>query len=322
MNKLLHGALVVALSLLAAAPRAAQQWPVRPIQVIVPFPSGSVDAKARIVTEKMGKLLGQPLVMINKPGAGMRIGTEQMVRSAPDGYTIGLALQASTWISPLLDPGGATYSANDMTMLGVAYEAPTILVADPKSDIRSVQDLIRAARARPGKLNYAAPTGGSIFRIAFESLKTLAGIDVTFVPYRGLALALQDVMGGQAEVGFADTGSLPLIRGGRLRPLAVTSSQRWPELPEVPTLKELNIPLEVHPWVGFAAPKGLPAEIEKKLIATINQALQSPEVRSALNKDGTATIVSDTSPKAMRDRIDREVAEFRKNVKPGSISFD
>lgn len=320
--KILHWLWILALTLSAAAPVSAQEWPTRPIQVVVPFPPGSVDSKARIVTEKVGKILGQPLVMVNKPGAGMLIGTEQMVRSAPDGYTIGLALQASTWISPLLDPASANYSANDMTMLGVAYDATTILVAGPKTDIHSVQDLLRVARAQPGKLNYAAPTGGSIFRIAFESLKTLTGIDVTFVPYRGLALALQDVIGGRAEVGFADTGSLPLIRAGRLRPLAVTSPERWAQLPDVPTLQELGIPLKVQPWVGFAAPRGLPPTIEKKLVAAIDEALQSTEVRAALNKDGVASVVPDTSPAAMRERIQREIAEFQKNVKPGAISFN
>lgn len=319
--KILRWLSVLTIPFSIATSVAAQDWPARPIQVIVPFPSGSVDAKARIVTEQMSKILGQPLVMVNKPGAGMRIGTEQMIRSAPDGYTISVAVQASTWITPLLDPG-TTYSASNMTMLGVAYESPMILVAGPKTSIHSVQDLLRGARSQPGKINYAAPSGGSIFRITFEMLKTLTGIDVTFVPYRGLALALQDVMSGQAEVGFADTGSFSLVRAGRLRPLAVTSSKRWSELPDVPTLKELGIALDVQPWVGFAAPRGMPSAVEKRLTNALSEALKSPDVRAALSKDGSASIVADTSPSAMRERIAREIADFGKNVKPGAISFD
>ncbi|MBW7833459.1 MAG: tripartite tricarboxylate transporter substrate binding protein [Simplicispira suum] len=308
--------------LLGLAPLVqAQDWPTKPIQVIVPFPPGSVDAKVRIVTEEMSKILGQPLVMINKPGAGMLIGTEQMVRSTPDGYTIGVALQASTWISPLIETN-ATYSASDMTMLGVAYEAPMVLVAGPKTEIRSVQDLLSAARASPGKLNFAAPTGGSIFRITFEMLKTLTGIDVTFVPYRGLALALKDIMGGQVEVGFADTGSLPLFQSGQLRPLAVTSLKRWPQLPDVPSLHELGIPLESKPWVGFAAPKGLAPAVEKRLTSALAEAVRKPEVRSALEANGLASMVADPSSQAMRQRIDGEIAEFKKNVKPGTITFN
>ena len=299
----------------------AQDWPTKPIQVIVPFPPGSVDAKVRIVTEEMSKILGQPLVMINKPGAGMLIGTEQMVRSAPDGYTIGVALQASTWISPLIETN-ATYSASDMTMLGVAYEAPMVLVAGPKTEIRSVQDLLSAARASPGKLNFAAPTGGSIFRITFEMLKTLTGIDVTFVPYRGLALALKDVMGGQVEVGFADTSSLPLFQSGQLRPLAVTALKRWPQMPDVPTFHELGIPLETQTWLGFAAPRGLPPAVEKRLTSALAEALQKPEVRAAIEANGVASVAADSSPQAMHQRIEREVAEFKKNVKPGTITFN
>lgn len=319
--KISHWLCALALTLPVAATVSAQDWPTRPIQVIVPFPPGSVDAKARIVTEEIGKILGQPLVMVNKPGAGMLIGTEQMIRSAPDGYTIGIAVQASTWISPMLEPR-ASYSASDMTMLGVAFDAPMVLVAGPKTGLLSAQDLLRSARAQPGKLNYAAPTGGSIFRITFEMLKTLAGIDVTFVPYRGLALALQDVIGGQAEVAFADAGSLPLFRAGRLRPLAVTTPKRWSQLPDVPTFGELGIALEVQPWLGFVAPRGLPPAVEKRLTAALVEALQKPEVRSVLEKDGAASIVADPSPQAMRQRIEREIAEFRKNVKPGTITFN
>lgn len=319
--KISHWLCALALTLPFAAPVSAQDWPTKPIQVIVPFPPGSVDAKARVITEAMSKILGQPLVIINKPGAGMLLGTEQMVHSAPDGYTIGVAVQASTWISPLIE-SSAKYSASDMTMLGIAYGAPAVLVAGPKSELRSVQDLMRAARAHPGKLNFAAPTGGSIFRITFEMLKTLTGINVAFVPYRGLALALKDIMGGQVEVGFADTGSLPLFQSGQLRPLAVTSLKRWPQLPDVPSLHELGIPLESKPWVGFAAPKGLAPAVEKRLTSALAEAVRKPEVRSALEANGLASMVADPSSQAMRQRIDGEIAEFKKNVKPGTITFN
>lgn len=163
---------ILSVALMAGA-AFGRMWPAKPIQVIVPFPPGSVDAKMRIVIERVGKILGQPLVMINKPGAGMRIGTEQKLWSAPDDYTIGVAVQANTWISPELD-SSANYSAKDMAMLGMSFESPMVLVAYPKSAIRSVDDLLRTARAQPGKLNYAGPTGGSMFRIAFEIKHGLA----------------------------------------------------------------------------------------------------------------------------------------------------
>ena len=316
-----HWLCALALTLPVAANVSAQDWPTKPIQVIVPFPPGSVDAKARVITEAMSKILGQPLVILNKPGECLHPKTEQMVRAAPDGYTIGVAVQASTWISPLIE-SSAKYSASDMTMLGIAYGAPAVLVAGPKSELRSVQDLMRAARANPGKLNFAAPTGGSIFRITFEMLKTLTGIDVTFVPYRGLALALKDVMGGQVEVGFADTSSLPLFQSGQLRPLAVTALKRWPQMPDVPTFHELGIPLETQTWLGFAAPRGLPPAVEKRLTSALAEALQKPEVRAAIEANGVASVAADSSPQAMHQRIEREVAEFKKNVKPGTITFN
>ncbi len=306
---------------LGAGAAVAQEWPSRPIQVIVPFPPGSVDAKARRIIDQVGKILGQPMVAVNKPGAGMRIGTEQMVRSAPDGYTIGVAVQASCWISPEIDPG-ATYSAKDMTMLGIATEAPMVLVVNPSSAIRSMDDLLRTARAQPGKLNYAAPSGGSAFRVVFELMKSVAGIDVTFVPYRGLALALQDVVAGQVELGFADFGSIQLITSGRLRPLAVSGARRSPSLPDVPTLREAGVPLDFEPWLGFAAPKGLPREVQTKLAAAFSEALRMPEVRSVLEADGTTKVPADTSGPGMARRVERELAEFRKNVKPGTIKFN
>lgn len=306
---------------LIAGAAFGQPWPAKPIQVIVPFPPGSVDAKVRIVIERVGKILGQPLVMINKPGAGMRIGTEQMLRSAPDGYTIGVAVQANTWISPEIDPS-ASYSAKDMTMLGMSFESPMVLVANPKSAIRSVDDLLRTARTQPGKLNYAGPTGGSMFRISFEVLKTRTGINLTFVPYRGLALALQDIAGGQVDVGFADSGSIPLIKADRLRALAVAAPKRLRTLPEVPTFAELGIDFESQPWLGFSAPLGLPPAVERRLVEAFAEALRSPDVRSALESSGETTVLTDTSPAAMRARIQRELAEFRANVKPGTINIE
>lgn len=299
----------------------AQDWPNKPIQVIVPFPPGSVDAKARIVTDRVSKILGQPLVILNKPGAGMRIGTEQLLRSPADGYTLEVVVQAVAWMGPLLDPAVTYQPLTDMTMLALAYENPMILVANQDSGIKSVDDLLQTARTHPGKLNWAGPAGASGYRVWFEVFKGMTGLDVTYVPYRGLTPALTNVAGGFAQVAFADYSSMPLILDGKLRPLAVTGPARSAQLPNVPTLKELGIGFEATQWLGFVAPAGLPQAVESRFVKAFAMALKDPPTRAAIESDG-AQVILDSSPSAMRGRITSEMAQFRKNVKPGAIKID
>jgi len=299
----------------------AQDWPNKPIQVIVPFPPGSVDAKARIVTDRVSKILGQPLVILNKPGAGMRIGTEQLLRSPADGYTIEVVVQAVAWMGPLLDPAVTYQPLTDMTMLALAYENPMILVASPQSGIKSVDDLLRAARNQPGKLNWAGPAGASGYRVWFEVFKGMTELDVTYVAYRGLTPALTDVAGGFGQVAFADYSSLPLILDGKLRPLAVSGPTRSAQLPDIPTLKEAGTGFEATQWLGFVAPAGLPPAVESRLVEAFAKALKNPATRAAIEADG-AQVIADSSPRAMRARITSEMAQFRQNVKPGAIKID
>ncbi|MCB1980074.1 MAG: tripartite tricarboxylate transporter substrate binding protein [Burkholderiaceae bacterium] len=310
-------ALLMSLSALVQA----QDWPTKPIQVIVPFPPGSVDAKARIVTDQVSKILGQPLVILNKPGAGMRIGTEQLLRSPPDGYTLEVVVQAVAWMGPMIDPAVTYQPLTDMTMLALAYENPMVLVVSQESGIKSVDELLRAARAQPGKLNWAGPAGASGYRVWFEVFKGMTGLDVTYVAYRGLTPALTDVAGGFGQVAFADYSSLPLILDGKLRPLAVTGPMRSAQLPNVPTLKEAGIGFEAMQWLGFAAPAGLPPAVASRLSEAFAKALQNPATRAAIESDG-AQVILDSSPSAMRARITSEMAQFRQNVKPGAIKID
>ena len=304
-----------------AAGALAQDWPTKPIEVIVPFPTGSVDAKARIVTERVSKILGQPLIIVNKPGAGMRIGTEQLLRSAADGYTIQVAVQAVAWMGPMLDPAVTYKPLTDMTMLALGYENPMILVVSQQSGIKSVADLLRVVRSQPGKLNWAGPAGASGYRVWYEVFKSIAGLDFAYVPYRGLTPALTDVAGGFAQVAFADYSSIPLILDGKLRPLAVTGVRRAARLPDVPTMKEAGIEFEATQWLGFVAPAGLPPAAESRLVDAFAKALKNPETRAAIEVDG-AELIEDPSPSAMRARIRSEMAQFSKNVKPGTIKLD
>ena len=310
---------VISSTVMAQPP--AKAWPTKPIEVIVPFPPGPIEAKVRIIADKVGRILGQPLILVHRPGAGMRIGTEAMVRATPDGHTVGVAVQSNTWISLELD-SAASYTLEDMTLLAWAYQSPMVLVTGPKSGLLSAQQWLRVARAQPDKFNYAAPTGGSMFRIAFESIRTLAGIETRYVPYRGMAQVAQDLAGGHVDLAFVDLASLQLMRHGHLRPLAVATPRRVSQLPEVPTFHELGISFESLPWLGFAAPAGLPPAVEQRLIEAFAEALRAPEVRRKIEGDGVAQVFADTRPALMRARIEQERADFRRHVRPGSIRFD
>jgi tripartite-type tricarboxylate transporter receptor subunit TctC len=316
--------LVLALSFACAAAGAlAQDWPAKPIQVIVPFPTGPVDAKARIVAEKVGKILGQPLVIVNKPGAGMQIGTKQLLDAPNDGYTLGVMVQANSWITPTLLPD-ASYDANkDLTPISIVLGQQMVLVASNKLGVHSMAELVKLAQAKPGVLNYGAPSGPSGFHVWFEVLKGVAKLDIVFVPYRGLALALQDLIGGQVDVGLADLGSMQLIQAGRMKALAVTGERRLSELPDVPTLRELGFPFVAVNWLGFAAPANLPKPVEQRLVKAFDEALRSPDVRKALEGDGTEAIdTARIGPAEFRARITNEPLQFRQNVKPGTFKLD
>lgn len=306
-----------------AAGALAQDWPTRPIHVIVPFPTGSVDAKVRVVAEKVGQILGQPLVIVNRPGAGMRIGTKQLIDAPNDGYTLGVMVQANSWITPTLVPT-EKYDANkDLTPISLAVDQQMVLVASNKLGVNTVGELVKLAQAKPGKLNYGAPSGPSGFHVWFEVLKEVAKMDITFIPYRGLALALQDLIGGQVDLGFADLGSMQLIQAGRMKALAVSGERRSRELPDVPTLRELGIPFVATNWLGFAAPANLPKPVEQRLVKAFEEALRNPAVRAALETDGSDAIPIDKiGPAEFRARITREPLQFQQNVKPGTIKLD
>ncbi len=305
-----------------AAGALAQDWPTRPIQVIVPFPTGPVDSKARVVAEKVGQILGQPLVIVNKPGAGMQIGTKQLLDSPNDGYTLGVMVQANSWITPTLLTT-AKYDANkDLTPISIVLGQQMVLVASNKSGINSVADMVKLAQAKPGKLNYGAPSGPSGFHVWFEVLKGVTKTDIVFVPYRGLALALQDLIGGQVDVGLADLGSMQLVQAGRMKALAVTGERRLSQLPDVPTLRELGFPFVAVNWLGFAAPANLPKPIEQRLVKAFDEALRSPDVRKALEGDGSEAIdIDKIGPTEFRARITNEPLQFLQNVKAGTIQL-
>lgn len=299
---------------------AQETWPSKPIQVIVPFPPGAVDSKARIVVDQVSKLIGQPMVVLNRPGAGMRIGTEQLLRSPKDGYTIGVVSQANSWLNPLLDPASNYEPLKDFSLISIAYEATMILVAKPSLGVKNLSDLITLARSKPGQLHYGAPAGASGYHVWFEAFKGAANLDISHVAYKGLAQAVQDVVSGQTDVALADVGSIPLIKAGRLIPLATTGARRHPQLADVPTLSESGVPLVATSWLGFVAPAGVPADAERRLRNAFLEALGNNEVRQALERDG-AMVPPTLGAEAFREVIESDMKQFKKTVKAGTISL-
>src|SRR5438105_14716150 len=241
--------------LLAATNAAAQSWPSRQIQLVVPYaPGGVVDFIGRTLGQRLAQQVGQPVVIDNRPGAGGMIGIEYTARSAPDGHTIVL-MDPAVVINPVLQEKALYDLFKDLATVAVIGHSPLVLTVNPQLPVRDVAELVQYAKANPGKLNFASAGIGTTPHMAGELLKIGAGIDMTHVPYKGSGPAMADLAAGQVQVGFSSiTGALPFIKDGRLRALATSGPKRSGALPELPTLIEAGLPdLEVDLWLGPVA---------------------------------------------------------------------
>lgn len=267
---------------------AAETYPSRPIKVILPFATGGQsDTVARLVAERMSAGLGQPMVVENMAGAGGMLASAAVARSAPDGYTLFLANASTLTIAPHLQKGGAA-RAFAFTPITTVSAFPLVLVVRSAAPYRSLKDLVAAAKANPGKLSFATPGQGTTPHLVTEILKREAGVDVTHVPYKGGAPALNDLLGGQVDMFFeAPSTLLPHVESGKLRALAVTGKARMPALPGVPTVAEEGLPeLALESWSAFVAPPDTPAAIVARLHAEALKALKNEEVVAKLRARG------------------------------------
>jgi tripartite-type tricarboxylate transporter receptor subunit TctC len=266
----------------------AQDYPSRPVRVIVPFaPGGPNDLIVRLVAPKLGESLGQPFLVENRPGAGGNIGTDYVAKSAPDGYTLLSVGPGSLIINPLM--GKVPYDTErDFAPVALMARAPNALVAHPSLAARSVKELIALARARPGAINYGSGGNGSTPHLAAALFAAMAGIELTHIPYKGTAPATADLIGGQIQIAFLGIPAvLPHARSGKLRVLAVTGLQRSAELPEVPTVDESGVPgYEVNPWYGLLAPAGTPRAIVARLGAETTRVVRAAEMIVKLAAQG------------------------------------
>jgi tripartite-type tricarboxylate transporter receptor subunit TctC len=318
---------VVAGGLLALAAawsgQADAAYPDKPIRLVVGFPAGGAsDVAARAVATKMGALLNQAIVVENKAGAASNIGSDYVAKAAPDGYTllfgtISLAVNPSLYDKLSYDP------LKDLAPISQVASTPFLVVVNPDTPYHSIQDLIAAARKSGDKpINFASAGNGSGAHLFAELFDSMTGVKMQHVPYRGAAPAMSDVLGGQVPLTFDNiVTTLPLVKGGKLRALAVTSKTRSPAAPDIPTVAESGVPgYEATAWFGLFAPAGTPADVIRKLSATAAQATAAPEVKAALEAVGCDPM--GTSPQEFGAFFKGEVAKWAKVVKEANVHLD
>ncbi|MBY0437260.1 MAG: tripartite tricarboxylate transporter substrate binding protein [Burkholderiales bacterium] len=314
----------LSLALVAAMPGQllAQAYPAKPIRMIVPFPpGGNTDIIARGVATRMQEILGQTFVIENRGGAGSTIGTEVLARAPADGYVVGFVSSAHVFNAAIL-PKLPYDSIKDFTMLGVAADVPTMIVAHPSLPVKNVRDLVALARKNPGKLNYASSGAGTVGHLAMELLSSMNGGSYVHVPYKGSGQAITDVVGGYVVLMAA---SMPVfvshVQAGKLRPLGVTSAKRSRALPDVPTIAEQGFPgYEVSSGFGMLAPANVPAMVVKTINSALVKAIQDPTVRDRLSSQGAEPVGS--TPEQHDQLVRSEIARWTKIVKQVGIKVD
>jgi tripartite-type tricarboxylate transporter receptor subunit TctC len=280
--------LALALGLCGAA-AAQTAWPDRPIRLVVGFtPGGAADYVGRNVGDALGRVLGQPVIIDNKPGAGSSIAADFVAKAAPDGYTVLIASPSAISVNPALDAKWAA-SVQNLVPVGKLTASPLVVAANPQLGIKTIPELIDYAKKHPGKVNFAHAGMGSAPHLGGVLFNQLAGTDIVGIPFKGGAPSVQSVIAGDTQVTFATPPSvLPQIKGGRLVGLGVTTADRFPLVPDLPGMKEAGLPnYKMDFWYGFFVPAGTPPEIVKKLFEATALALQKPEVKAALAREGT-----------------------------------
>lgn len=285
----IRGGVALASALAMGAALAQAQWPERPVRVVVPFPaSGATDLIARVVTQRVAQDLGQQLVVDNKPGAGGTIGSAEVAKATPDGYTVLFTTSSTHAISPHLMPRLSYDAAKDFTPVAHVADAPSVLLVTPSLPVKTVAELVAYAKANPGKLNYASSGNGTIVHLNSAAFSAQAGIDMTHVPYKGTALSIPDLITGQVHVLFDSlpTG-MPHVVSGKVRALGVTSEKRSGLAPELPTLAESGLPgFSSVTWFGVYLPAGAPPALVARVHQAFTKAVQTPEVKASLAKLG------------------------------------
>ena len=320
IQKLICLSLVGIGTLFSSASFAQANYPNKPINFIVPYGAGGgADSRSRQIAQKMSVILKQPIIVDNKPGAGGNIGTEYIARAAPDGYTIGMGNFAPLAVNKTLF-GNLRYDPEtDLTPIVLIEKGPLVLVVNPTSPYKTVQDIVAAAKAKPGELTFSSGGIGGSHQLSAEIFEQNAGIDMIHVPYKSGSAGLTDLMAGNVTMMFDQMYSaMPSIKADKLRPIAITSKKRSPLLPNVPTFAEVGYPkVEVLNWQGLVAPKGTPKAIIEKLNAAANEALRDPQFRELMLSQGNE--IGGGTPADFAALIKSEAAKWSAVVKAHNI---
>ncbi len=317
--------LALAVACAAVAPAGmAQTYPSKPIRFVVPFPPGGpLDVMARGVGQKLQETWGQPVVVDNRPGAGGGIGADLVAKSPGDGYTLLMGAVSTHAINPSLYAKIPYDAQKDFVPVALVAQVPNILVINPSVPVQSVQELIGYARAKPGSLSFGSGSTGSTGHLAGELFKTMAGVDMVHIPYKGGAPAMQDLLAGQTQLMFDNlANALPQVKAGKLRALAVTTLKRAPAVPDLPTIAEAGLPgFDLTTWFGVFVPAGTPPETVAKLNAEIVKALASRDLGERLAAMGTVAPESNT-PERFAAFVRAEAAKYAKVVKDSGARVD
>lgn len=311
--------LLIAALALAATQAVAQNYPAKPVRLIIAFtPGSSTDIIGRAVAAKLQEMWGQPVVAENRPGAGGTVGSEFVVRSDPDGYTL-LANSSAHAANPGIYKDMRYDTMRDFVNLALLGGGPNVLIVSPESGWKALKDFVDAAKKNPGKLNFASAGIGSGTHFNLEKLKLMAGIDVAHVPYKGTPEAIADTIAGRVCCYFAPiNAALPHIKGGKALALAVTSAQRSPLLPNVPTIAESGVPgFDYTLWVGLWGSAAMPAALVSKINADVRKALGSPDLKERLTNLGT--LPADMSAADFTQYVRREVEDTARVLKAAGI---
>lgn len=314
----------LAAPLCAPLPVAAQgAWPSRPVVMIVPQAAGGTnDIVGRLVSQKLGEVLSASVVVENRPGAGGNIGTQAVARAAKDGYTLLMTISSSQAINPALYKNAGFDPVKDFRPISLIGAVPNVLLVNPSFPAKNLNELLALAKAKPGQLQYASAGNGTLNHLLGEMLNSMAKVELQHVPYKGVAPALNDVLGGQLPIVFASLpSSLAHIKGGKLRALAVSGAARSPVLPDVPTIAESVPGYNGTLWIGLFAPVGVPADVLAKLQDGMGKALAAKDLRDKLELQGVE-IANPMTPDQFATVLNDDIAKWARIVKASGATVD
>ena len=316
-------AALATLCCIGAAQAQAPAWPAKPIRLVIGFaPGGAADFVARTLSEPLGRALGQQVVVENRAGAGSSLAADFVAKAPADGYTLLIASPSSISVNPALNPK-LSYGAKDLLPVSRITTSPLVVAVNPKAGIGSIQELIAFAKKAPGTLNYTSSGNGSAPHLGAAHFSRVAGVDMVHIPYKGGAPAIQGVVAGDAQVTFGTPPSvLPMVQAGRLRALAVTSLNRTPLVPDVPGMAEAGLPAySMSFWYGLFVPVGTPPELIRKVFDAAQEAMQRPEVKAALAREGTEVSLS-KSPEEFAAFLNEDNRFWSRLVKEAGVKLD